>query len=134
MWKKTNHPHHYKAEIQYHIVFCTKFRLPFLKDKHEFVIDNINDTVHKYDWKLNDIALWNDHIHLVIEAWPKYSPEQITKLIKQHLAYYLVEEYEDIRNKYLWWTKQVFSSWYFVSTLWKISQHTLEEYLHNHEH
>lgn len=43
------------------------------------------------------------------------------------------QSFEDIKNKYLWGKKTVFSPSYFISTVWEISKLSLEEYLKHHE-
>lgn len=129
MWDRK----HCVSDINYHIVFCTKYRLNFLKWKFEFVEKILKETSEKYWWEISDLWIDEDHVHILINCQPVYSPSEVIKLLKQHLAFYLVKEYDDIREKYLWWTKQIFSHWYFVSTVWKISKTTLKEYLKHHE-
>ena len=127
MWKQ-----HFISTLNYHIVFCTKYRLRFLWDKKDFCIKILKETSNKYWFIFKDIVIEEDHIHLFVSSSPKYSPELIVKLLKQHLAYSLVQQFEEIKEKYLWWSKQVFSHWYFISSIWELSKNTIENYLkHN---
>ena len=129
-YKKHNH---YKSNINYHIVIATKYRLPFLEWKEEFIQDKLEKLKDKYWFSISDIAIDKDHIHLIIGTEPNIPPSRIINLIKQQLAYHLLNSFEDIKNKYLWGKKSVFSPSYFISTIWEVSKLSLEEYLKHHE-
>jgi len=124
---------HYKCKINYHIVIVTKYRLPFLYWKEDYIKNKISELQDRYWFSLNDIVIDKDHIHLIIWTEPNIAPLKIVNILKQHLAFWLLNQYKDIKEKYLWWKKSIFSPSFFVSTIWEISKKSLEKYLKHHE-
>ena len=77
-----NHSHY---QHQYHIVWGTKYRRPFLKEYVKPVlIASINKTLKKYPTLfIESINTDNDHVHIQIEIPPNIAVSSAVQVIKQ---------------------------------------------------
>lgn len=132
--KKNNiykHNNHCKTLIQYHIIWCPKFRYSILKDDirtNLFII--IENICKKYHYEIKAIEIMDDHIHLFISAPQTVAPCDIVKTLKSISAIELFKLYPSLKRFYqkcglLW------SSGYFISTVGEISTKTIQQYIEN---
>ena len=88
--------------INYHIVWCPKYRRGILKDKVEkflkLCIFAIADTKN---WGIHALEVMPDHIHIFISAPPFQAPTDIVKVLKGVTARQLFMEFPDLKKK-LW--------------------------------
>jgi REP-associated tyrosine transposase len=69
--------------INYHIVWCPKFRRPILVGRvKEFVEEQLETIAQTKGYKILEARVMPDHIHLFIEADPFDSPTNIVKIFK----------------------------------------------------
>jgi len=69
--KKTAHSIY---NLNYHIVFVTKYRHEVLKDKVEcFAKKKIKEICYSYEWELLEMEIMPDHIHIFVSAKPEVS-------------------------------------------------------------
>ena len=65
--------------LQYHIVWCTKYRHPILTGAVEVETKTIlAQTCTEYGWTLKAIEVMPDHVHLFLEASPDDAPSSVT--------------------------------------------------------
>jgi putative transposase len=117
------HGRGYVYSIQYHIVWCVKYR-------HK-ILDNIRE--NKLKEILNKIAEDNqftivlingdlDHIHLLIECSPQHYIPDIMKALKGVSARLMMKQYPQLRRKL--WGGHMWNPSYFVAT---VSENTEEQ-------
>lgn len=97
----------------------------------EYVKATMIDISNKYDFKILEIEIDKDHIHLMIESEPKVSPLMIVRVLKQQTTVSLWREFSDKLRKYFWKEKTFFIDGYFVSTIGEVSSETLKKYIQN---
>ena len=73
-----------------------------------------------------------DHIHLLIEAPPKYSPSNIVKTIKSISSRKLREEFREHIKKYIWKDDALWAKGYYLATLAdSVTTDIVKEYINN---
>lgn len=109
-----NHSHY---QHQYHIVFGTKYRRPFLKDYVKPVlIASINKTLEKYPTIfIESINTDQDHVHIQIEIPPNIAVSSAVQAIKHRSSIDLTRKFKFIREMYL--ENSIWSVGYFSSTI-----------------
>ena len=72
------------ANVNYHIIFCVKYRHKVLNDTiADFLKKTILDIATEKDFTIKAMEIGeSDHIHLFVSAHPKHSIGQIVKWIK----------------------------------------------------
>ena len=88
------------SSLQYHIVWCTKYRHPILTGAVEVEAKTIPAQVcAEYGWTLKAIEVMPDHVHLFLEASPDEAPSTIARTLKSicpHLHSLSTTEREEV--------------------------------------
>lgn len=112
--------------IVYHLVWTPKRRKPILVGN----IANdcnmlIRNKCEEKGWKILELAIQPDHIHLFIQAFPENSPSEIIKECKGVTSYFLRKKYPEVLKKLpSLWTRS-----YFVATAGNVSAETIKKYI-----
>ena len=120
---------HCKYLIQYHLIWCPKFRYNVLKGNMEETLKRIlAEICKKYGYEIIEIEVMQDHIHLFVSAKPTVAPTDIVRTLKSITAIQLFKEFPSFKKFYtscgsLW------SNGYFVSTIGKVSTETIQKYI-----
>ena len=124
---------HYKYNIKYHIVWITKYRRCLLTEEMGERLKNIfSDIAKNYQLKIVATEVMPDHIHLLIETKPKYSPSYIIQRIKSISSRMLQEEFSDHIKKYIWKEGTLWARGYYIATLAdKVTTGIVKEYINN---
>jgi putative transposase len=75
-------------------------------------------------WRVIELAIQPDHVHLFIRSNPRIRPTDIARLIKGRSAHVLREEYPFLKRLPSLWTRST-----FYSTAGKVSSETIRGYI-----
>jgi len=120
---------HCKYLVQYHLIWCPKFRYNVLKGNVEEALKRIlAEICNKYEYKILELEVMADHIHIFISAKPTIAPTDIVRTLKSITAIQLFKEFPALKKFYsrcgsLW------SKGYFVSTIGKVSKDSIQKYI-----
>lgn len=92
----------YVYSIQYHIVWCTKYRKQVLKsgiDKR--LKELLADIAAEYKFTIMAMEVMPDHVHLLLDCKPQFYIPDMVKIMKGNTARRLFIEYPDMK-KSLW--------------------------------
>jgi len=114
--------------INYHIVWCPKYRKPILKgDVKEFVEEQLKTIAETKGWKIEELEVMPDHIHLFISAPPFESPTAIVKVVKGVTARRIFDRFPHLRKVFR--RGSVWSPSYYVGTAGHVSAETIKKYI-----
>ena len=117
--KKTRHAIY---NINYHFVWCPKYRKRILVGKTKQIIEKVfADTCKEKGWELLKVSIQPDHIHLFISAPPIFSPMLIVKTLKGRSARKAINEVR--------FAKRFWSPSYYVGTAGHVSEKTIQIYI-----
>lgn len=123
------HSSHSVYELGYHIVWATKFRKPVLVDAVAIIARRIiAESCVAYGWKLKEIEIMPDHVHLFVRADPHTSPGEIAKTLKSLSAVRVFYEFPKIKKQKFWGSGLWSSSTYFGS-VGHISEDVIRRYI-----
>ena len=112
--------------INYHIVFCPKYRKSVLKGKiKEFLEECIETIADARGFKILEKEIMPDHVHLFISAPPQYSPTAIVKVLKGVTSLRLSKRFPEVKL----WKGRFWSSSYYIGTAGHVSAKTIERYI-----
>jgi len=80
-----------------------------------------------HDFQIIELAVKVDHVHLYLEAKPKYSPSKIANLIKGGTARKIREMYPSLEENY--WNSSFWQDGYFVRTVGAINDTIVVSYI-----
>jgi len=119
------HEQHTVHHILYHIIFCPKRRRKILVGPvHDRLKQIIEQVASENSWRIVELAIQPDHVHLFIQANPYTSPTDIARLIKGRSAHDLREEFDTLAKMPSLWTRST-----FYSTAGFVSQDTIQKYI-----
>jgi putative transposase len=114
--------------INYHIVWCPKYRRGILKDSVESFLKSCLQTIcETKKWEIFEMEVMPDHIHIFISAPPFEAPTDIVKILKGVTARRLFMEFPDLKKKL--WKGSIWSPSYYVGTAGHVSAETIKRYI-----
>lgn len=121
----------YVYSIQYHVVWCVKYRHKILNKQIELrLIELLNHIAEDNNFSILEINTDLDHIHLLIDCTPQHYIPNMIKALKGVSARLLMKEYGDeLRNKL--WGGHLWNPSYFVATVSDNTEEQIREYIKN---
>ena len=123
------HGRGYVYSIQYHIVWCVKYRHKILNNKIETrLIEILNKIAKDNGFKIVNINSDLDHIHLLIECTPQHFIPDILKALKGVSARILMREFGvELKNKLC--NKHLWNPSYFIATVSENTEDQIKKYI-----
>ena len=114
----------YVYSIQYHMVWCVKYRHKILNGAVETrLIEILQQIAKDNEFQILEINTEKDHIHLLVSCSPQHYIPNMMKALKGVSARLLMKEFGDSLRKKLW-GGHLWNPSYFVAT---VSEHTEEQ-------
>lgn len=125
---KTNHCVY---NINYHIVFCPKYRHKVIKGKVETMVKStILEICCTYGYKLIQLETMPDHLHVFLSAPPAVAPAEIVKTLKNITANTVFKTFPRLKRRYFWGSG-LWSRGYYIGTAGNVSAETIKRYIEN---
>jgi putative transposase len=124
------HGRGYVYSIQYHIVWCVKYRHKILDTIRENKLKEILNKIAK-DNQFT-ILLINgdlDHIHLLIECSPQHYIPDIMKALKGVSARLMMKQYPQLKRKL--WGGHMWNPSYFIATVSENTEEQIKNYINS---
>ena len=116
----------YVFSLQYHIVWCTKYRRPVLKDGVDTDCKTLlQELAQEYRFQITAMEVMPDHIHLLIDASPQFCIPDMIKIMKGGIARKLFQFHPEIKKKL--WGGHLWNPSYCVVT---VSDRSREQIIH----
>ena len=111
--------------IVYHLVWTPKRCKKILKENLAIECDSlIRQKCEEKGWKIIELSIQEDNIHLFVRAFPTTPACEIVKECKGITAFTLRKKYPELLKLPSLWTKS-----YFASTAGNISSETIQKYI-----
>jgi len=111
--------------INYHIVFCPKYRRQILVGKIKERLEEIMKNVAlENGWEITAKEVMPNHVHLFVSANVKSKPESVVKRFKGRSSRYLRKEFPELLKMPTLWTRS-----YFLATAGNVSASTIKKYI-----
>ncbi len=96
------HACHCTYRIRYHMVFVMKYRKNLISNEIFFhMLDICRGISERYFLIFDALGSDGDHLHIVVESPPKYSPSHIMQICKSILAIQIFKRFPELREE-LW--------------------------------
>ncbi|QSJ20694.1 IS200/IS605 family transposase [Nostoc sp. UHCC 0702] len=120
----------YVYAIEYHIVWCVKYRHKVLKDEiAEFLKEVLIETAIIYKFKVESLEVVEDHVHVLVSATPQHTIPNIVKMLKGISARKLFLKFPELKKKL--WGGHLWNPSYFVSTVSENTEAQVKKYIEN---
>lgn len=119
---------HLIFSCQYHVIFCPKYRRKiFINPLDKSLKEIFLKIAEKYNFKIMEMEVMPDHIHLLIDCNPRFGIMECVKKLKMISAHEIVQLYPEIKSKIpSVWTRST-----FISSVGSVSLETVKTYIEN---
>ncbi|UYI77266.1 MAG: IS200/IS605 family transposase [Fusobacterium varium] len=118
----------YVYSIQYHMVWCVKYRYKILNDDIDKslkeIIKNLADEINI---KIIEYETDEDHIHLLIECSPQHFIPTIVKILKGSSARKMFVKYPELKKRLC--GGNLWNPSYFVATVSENTEEQIRKYI-----
>lgn len=125
MTKRTRHAVY---NINYHLVWCPKYRRPVLAgDVGLRLSELLPNYVQRLGGEVHELVVMPDHVHLFASFPPTLAINQIMHRLKGQSSYQLRKEFPHLNSRLpSLWTRS-----YYVGTAGHVSAETIQRYIDN---
>lgn len=119
----------YVYSIEYHIVWCVKYRRKIINERIEqSLIHILNNIADDNGFQILEANTDQDHVHLLVSCSPQHYIPNIIKALKGVSARLLMKEYGDnLRNQL--WGGHLWNPSYFIATVSENTEIQIREYI-----
>lgn len=111
--------------IVFHLVWTPKRRKAVLTGDIAADCDRlIRQKCEDKGWKVLELAIQPDHIHLFVQIWPDNSASEVVKECKGITSYELRQKYHVLKKLPSLWTRS-----YFAATAGNVASETIQKYI-----
>jgi len=125
---------HAVYDLKYHLVWVPKYRKNIFDDEiKESVKEVFQKIAEEYEFEIDTMEVMEDHVHVFIEAPPRYSPSQIVQIIKSISAREIFKKYPKLRKQL--WAHELWNDGYFVRSVGdKVTSDIIRKYIEYQTH
>ena len=125
-WKGSQTTH----RLMYHLVWIPKYRKRILKGRlSERLKEILIECADMNRWKIEEINIQLDHIHLLFQMRPEVSVSRMVQLFKGSSSRAIREEFPQLRE--FLWGKNFWADGYFAETVGQLNETKIREYIKN---
>ena len=128
MENKYRHTNTTVSLINYHFVFCPRYRrkiflIPHVEERFK---ELVKMKCKELEIEIIAIECDKDHTYMFLNCLPTFSPSDIMQQIKVYTSKILREEFTELSKMPSLWTRN-----YFVSTAGNVCSETIKKYVEN---
>ena len=118
----------YVYAIQYHIVWCVKYRKKIITKAIEARLSEIlNDLAHDNGFSISEFYTDKDHVHILVECSPQHYIPDMLKAMKGVSARFIMKSFPELREQL--WGGHLWNPSYFVATVSENTETQIREYI-----
>lgn len=114
------------SNLNYHLVFCPKYRLPVLMDDVAADLERlIREKAEELEVEVKHLAIKPDHVHLFVKAPPEYSPSKLANQFKGASSRRLRERHPHLVSR----MPSLWSRSFYCGSAGHVSDKTIANYI-----
>lgn len=121
---------HVQYDIEYHVVWTTKYRYKVLQGKlAERLREIIRQSCNGMNVTIVKGSIGKEHVHLLLSCPPSISVSRIVQQLKGRTSKILMNENKELRRKY--WGQHMWGVGYFCRSVGTVTQEIIKDYIEN---
>lgn len=121
---------HSKHRLMYHLVWIPKYRKRILSGKlAKRVEELIRECADLNDWKIHEISVQPNHVHIMIQLKPNISVSKAVQYFKGGSSRVLRKEFVTLKE--FLWGDSFWADGYFAETSGQLNEFALRKYIQN---
>ena len=123
---------HTKHRLRYHLVFVPKYRKRILEGKVATRLEQLlRQACEVNRWKLEELAIQSDHVHLLVQIQPKFSVSQVMRILKGGTSRVLRSEFPELAE--FLWGVSLWADGYFAATVGVVEGSVITQYIRSQQ-
>lgn len=123
---------HTVYDIQYHVVWTTKYRYKILQGKIAVRLrELIRQGCEARNITIVRGSIGKEHVHLLVSCPPNIAPSKLLQYLKGRSSKMLQEEFKELRQRY--WGQHLWAAGYFCRTVGTVTEETIKQYIENQD-
>jgi len=123
---------HTVYDIQYHLVWVTKYRYHVLTGEVAVrARELIRQTCESRNITILGGHISKDHIHLHVSSPPELAPSKIAQYLKGRSSRLIQQEFPHLRKRY--WGKHLWARGYFCASVGRVTEKMIAAYIEQQE-
>ena len=107
---------HAVFDLKYHLVWIPKYRKHILAGEvAQYTKEVLQRIADEYGFWVDTMEVMEDHVHVFLEAPPRYSPAWIVQVMKSISAREVFQHFPQLRKQL--WAGELWSDGYFVRSV-----------------
>ncbi len=107
---------HAVFDLKYHLVWIPKYRKHILEGEvAQYAKEVLQRIANEYGFWVDVMEVMEDHVHVFLEAPPRYSPAEVVQVMKSISARELFRRFPRLREQL--WASELWSDGYFVRSV-----------------
>jgi len=125
---------HAVYDLKYHLVWIPKYRKQiFSKEVSDYVKAMFTRIAEQYEFRIDTMEVMEDHVHVFVEAPPRYSPARVVQIMKSISAREVFKQFPDLRKQL--WAGELWNDGYFVRSVGdKVTADIIRKYIEYQAH
>ena len=119
---------HTKHRLKYHLVWIPKYRKRVLRDK---IVDHLKSLLYQAaqvnGWNIEELAVEEDHIHVLIQLKPDKSLAEVVQLLKGGTSRVIRQEHPELEE--FLWGDSLWADGYFAETVGVFQEEMIRKYI-----
>ena len=120
---------HAVYDLKYHLVWIPKYRKHILgREISEYLKEVFKRIAEEYELGIDTMEVVGDHVHMFVEAPPRYSPAQLVQIMKSVSGREVFKKFPKLRKQL--WAGELWNDGYFVRSVGdKVTAEIIKKYI-----
>ena len=125
---------HAVYDLKYHLVWIPKYRKQILtEDVAGYLKEVFTHIAEEYGFAIDTMEVVEDHVHIFLEAPPRYAPAEVVQIMKSISGRELFKKFPKIRKQL--WAGELWNDGYFVRSVGdKVTADIIRRYIKYQSH
>ena len=119
---------HTKHRLQYHVVWCPKYRKRVLLGKVAVRLKALlYEAAEVNRWWIHELSIQRDHVHLLVQIGPDLSVARVVQLLKGGTSFRLRREFPELEE--FLWGDSLWADGYFAESVGSVQEELIRKYI-----
>jgi len=125
---------HAVYDLKYHLVWTPKYRRDIFREEIAIYVKEIFGRIaEEYEFRIDTMEVVEDHVHIFLEAPPRYSPAEIVQIMKSICAREVFKKFPKLGEQL--WAHELWNDGYFVRSVGdKVTSDIIRKYIEYQTH